>query len=153
MEMEIFASVPQVALEGVAWWGEYWRFDMGLFLMASLWFQFLILLSLNTEPALALHSFIHSFTCRFTCFAVFFFKSKPFEFVCSSFSYKLIIPKANPWKLHVCSPCTWKFVTRPLIMPYNHSANAVHPFRSRVWLQMDLLLWDMEAEQISSGNI
>lgn len=95
MEMEIFASVPQVALEGMAWWGEYERFDMGSFSMASSWFQFLVLLSLNTEAALAfIHSFIHVQIYLLCC--IFFFKSKPYEFVFSFFSYKLLIPKADP---------------------------------------------------------
>lgn len=76
MEMEIFASVPQVALEGMAWWGEYKRFDMGLFSMASSWFQFLVLLSLNTEAALAfIHSFIHVQIYLLCC--IFFLNQSP----------------------------------------------------------------------------
>lgn len=59
MKMEILEVLPK--LPGNGWCGGgNTGFDVGLFLMASPWFQFLVLLSVNTEAALALHSFIHS---------------------------------------------------------------------------------------------
>lgn len=101
-----------------------------LFLMASWCFQFLVLLSLNTEAGLS----VNSFTCRLLVL-VYFFKANPLTLYSPpyfSLNFFFLVLKAESWKKHVSSPYTCNFVTRLLIMPYNNFASAVYPFRSRV---------------------